>query len=276
MEDTYKSYKLKKKINPYLVLVCAVISIFYTVMLTSAGWYPENDGGYQETRIFETLENETLQRTLTLIRWEYSEKQKEMQVQFRIENNAFDGKDTYDFAAVDRNRGTLDAVSTYQDSEILVVTIKDVPEKWSTISLRVALNHDDPNTDYIFKLYGNDKNIKNVSRIEHLSKNGYYILDAQAGIEELEKEIKLEKKEIEKNQNSIKELSEAITAKTDAMRYMTKQEKEETQITIESLKGSSEAHQTDITEHEGNIEEYEKRIKKLNEKIQSLKIEDDE
>lgn len=270
MENEYKSYRLKKPINPFLKVFLIMIAMFYIFMLTSSGWMQESDGNYEETAINKMITNENVKRSLALIRWEYSESQEKMQIQLRIENNSLDGKNEYDFVAVDRNRGTLKAVSEiYQDNTIVVLDINNVPKNWSTISLRMALKGDNPNEKFIFRIYGNDKNIKSVDKIVDSGKNSYYILDIKASIDELKEKIKEQEAIIADDKQKIEEITKLISDKTDNLSYMTEQEMEEANGKINALRSSAESYRSEIIKCQDLNLEYQQRIEKLNEKIES-------
>ena len=42
MEKEYKTYKLKKKINPFLSGSIVVVALFYFFVLSSTVWIPQN------------------------------------------------------------------------------------------------------------------------------------------------------------------------------------------------------------------------------------------
>lgn len=269
MEDEYKSFHLRKKKNTFLLIVSVAVMFFYFVMFTSAMWLPSDGGDYQQIAINQSIINEEHKRTLTLVRWDYSEEQKQMQIQFRIENFNYDGKNEYNFSAIDKNNGKLKTVSVYQDMEILVIDIKDVPKKWSTISLRIGFAEEDPDQKNIFKIYGNSQNINEVNAIEEGNKNSYYILDTECQITEIEKQIEDEKYSITKHQDRISEITKTMSIKTENLEYMTEKEKKEAIAEISSMENEIKASQDSIKGSEDRISEYQDRIAKLEEKIKS-------
>lgn len=266
MEKEYKTYKLKKKINPVLTWCIAGVAVFYFVMLTSTIWTPQSSK-FEITKKNTPLFDADSERRLTLIRWDYSENDKKMQIQFKIENRSYDGKDEYEWAAVDRNKGNLKTKAVYQDRKILVIEIEDIPKNWSVISLRMAMKGEDPNQAFLFKVYGNDTNVRSVSQISGKDKNDYYIFDLENEIALDRKEIKKQEKTISEKEKNLKELQVILNAKTADLKYMTEKEIEEANEEILGLQTTAEAYETSISEAKNMKIEYEQRIVKLQEKI---------
>ncbi|WP_288730674.1 hypothetical protein [uncultured Fusobacterium sp.] len=269
MENEYKSYRVLKKKNRILMGITLLVVSFYFIMLTSGTWLPNDGGDYQQLAINQSITNTEYNRTITLVRWDYSQKQQRMQVQLRIENMNYDGKNEYAFSAVDKNRGKLNTVSVYQDMEILVLNINKVPKRWSTISLRIGLAEDDPDQSSIFKIYGNSKNINSVDEIENGNKNSYYVLDTKCSIADIENKIEKENQSITRNQEKIKEITNTIDVKTDNLEFLTETEKKEALSVIGQMESEIEVCQDSIKESENAISEYKERIEKLEEKISS-------
>lgn len=270
MEQEYKDYKLNKKINPKINIALCLVLGFYFIVLTSQIWLPDTKSKYVTIQPGAQVEELKTKRKLTLTRWEYSKEQKKMQLQFRIENQSFDGKDEYVFSAASDKGGRLEVKSIYQDTEIYVSEIVDVPKRWGTISFRVALAGDDPDLEYLFKIYGNDDNIRIVDKLERGNKNLYYVADTQCSIEVDQKEIaKLEKKN-EQLKDTIQQINKAIIKKTNELEFMTEKEAEEATANIDTLRNTIASHEDAITENNKLIQEYQARISKLNEKMQTF------
>lgn len=269
METEYKSYKLKKKTNNLLKKCCICVSVFFAIMWTSFIWIPKNKEVFPVTQLNVAISEPNTKRVLTLVRWDYSADDKIMEVQFRIENQSFDGRDEYAWSAVDRRKGSLTVESVYADKEIIVVRIKEVPSHWSTISLRMGFAEINPNEKSLFKIYGDETNVKAVEHIENRTGNDYYILDFNNTITYYEDQIKKLENEITKSKGKIKEVSENIGNKSEKLEYMTEQELEVAMSEINSLKKMIEQCYENISDYKDSIEEYNQRILKLQEKIKA-------
>lgn len=270
MEKEYKTYRLKKKINPFLTGSIVVLALFYFFVLSSTVWLPQNSD-FQITKMNTPMVESNSERSITLTRWDYSESQKKMQIQFQIENKSYDGKDTYEWAAVDRNKGELKTKAVYQDRKILVVEIDEVPKNWSIISLRMGMEGQDPNQKFLFKVYGNETNIRRIPLIDQTDKNDYYIYDLENEIALNRKEIKKQEKVVDEQGKKLKELQMAIDAKTSDLKYMTEKEVEDATEEIAALENTVESYESNILDAKNMKEEYEQRIVKLQEKIEIYK-----
>ena len=209
------------------------------------------------------------ERSIILTRWDYSSKQRKMQIQFQIENKSYDGKDRYEWAAVDRNKGELKTKAVYQDRNILVVEIEEVPKNWSIISLRMGMEGEDPNQAFLFKVYGNDTNIRSVSLIDQDDKNDFYIYDLENEIALDRKEIKKQEKIVVDQEKKLRELQAIINSKTSDLKYMTEKELEEATEELAGLENIEDSYETNILEAQNMKSEYEQRIVKLQEKIKT-------
>lgn len=268
MEKEYKTYKLKKKINPFLSGSIVIVALFYFFVLSSTVWIPQNSK-FKITEMNAQMFEPNSERSIILTRWDYSEKQSKMQIQFQIENKSYDGKDRYEWAAVDRNKGELKTKAVYQDRNILVVEIEEVPKNWSIISLRMGMEGEDPNQAFLFKVYGNDTNIRSVSLIDQDDKNDFYIYDLENEIALDRKEIKKQEKIVVTQEKKLKELQAIINSKTSDLKYMTEKELEEATEELAGLENIEESYETNILEAQNMKSEYEQRIVKLQEKIKT-------
>lgn len=269
MENEYKSYKLKKKINPMLKMFCTGVGIFLCVMWTSFIWLPKNQEEFQVTQLNVPIKEPNTNRILTITRWDYSESDKTMEVQMRIENRNYDGRNKYTWSAVDRHKGSLQVESVYADEEMLVVQIKKVPSSWSIISLRIALAGSDPDTEYLYKLYGNATNVQSVEHIKTLDKNGYYVLDINSNISFYKNQIINLEKNITETKEKIGEINGTVDLKSKELQYMTDQELNVAMAEIKSLESMKEEYYQDIAAFENTILEYNQRILNLQEKIKT-------
>lgn len=263
----FKNYKLKKKINPILSLSVIVVAIFYIVAISSGMWFPRESGEYEIAKYNTKYEVADLKRSFSLINWEYSKEQKMMEIQFKVINKSFDGIENYSWSAAERFKGKLDIKLVYEDTNILVVQIKDIPKKWNTISVRIALNGNNPETEFFLRFYGNSTNIKAVEHIPKRSQNDYCIKDTQNDIKLYEASILKNNKNIKMLEKEIKEINKSSSEMVANMEFLTEKEAEEVHAEVERYNSLIQSNLQRIEEYEKENEEYNQRIEKLNEKL---------
>lgn len=269
MEEEYKTYRLEKKSNPVLRNIVVAMGICIIMLYTSNIWYPTKSD-YKVTPYDTAIVNTDLKRELTLIRWEYSETQKLMQVQMQIKNSALDGVKEYVWSAKDRYKGIYEVEAVYQDYDIIVVNLINVPKDWTVISLRMGMPENDPNYHSILKILGNYSNIQKVDNIENLDKNGYYKLDAEHSIAVSEKIVLKLEKDKENLRGKIEEINRERNDQIEKMEYLTEKEKEKAKVEIGTLENTIVTYQNQISELEAEQEEQREKIEKQREKIESL------
>lgn len=267
----YKNYKLKKKINPILSFSVVIIAIFYIVAISSGMWFPRESGEYEIAKYNMKYEVSDLKRSFSLIDWEYSREQKMMEIQFKVTNKNFDGVENYSWSAAERFKGKLDIKPVYEDTNILVVHIKDIPKRWNTISVRIALNRKNPETEFFLKFYGDGTNIKTVEHIPKRNQNDYYIKDTQNDIKLYEASISENNKNIKMLEKEIKEINKSSSEMVANMEFLTEKEVEEVQTEVERYNSLIQSDLQKIEEYEKENEEYRQRIEKLNEKLKTYK-----
>lgn len=265
----YKNYKLKKKINPILSFAVIAVAIFYIVAISSGMWFPRKSGEYEIAKYNTKYEVNDLKRSFYLIDWEYSKEQKMMEIQFKVINKSFDGIENYSWSAVERFKGKLPIKPVYEDENILVVQIKDIPNKWSTISVRIALTGKNPETEFFLKFYGDSTNIKTVEHIPQRSQNDYYIKDTQNDIKTYEASILENNKNIKILEKEIKEINKSSSELIADMEFLTEKEAEEVQSEVERFNSLIQSDLQGIEEYKKENEEYNQRIEKLKEKLKT-------
>ncbi|MDE6019594.1 MAG: hypothetical protein K2H01_01165, partial [Ruminococcus sp.] len=160
----FKDFKRKKN-NILIALFMCVLLGGYAIFFTSP-YYMSDVGNAKATPLNETNKLENT-RDIQLLSWTYSADQKIMEVELQINNTSFDGRDTYDFAALFRpSNKDVEIVKVIEETNYVVVQLKNVPKKWKQISLRIFVsdNYNSP-----LRLYSNIEDIEKVSDIKVLS-----------------------------------------------------------------------------------------------------------
>ena len=130
-------------------------------------------------------------RTVTLIRWNYSPEQKLMEIIVSMENNDYNGKDTYQSNCV-VNVGGKDYKATLtpiiSETNYYVMHIKNVPNNFGQATLQIQIKDD--NTANSVRLYTNRDEIKLVDNISAKTKAEYLQEQVQDSIEQYQAAIK--------------------------------------------------------------------------------------
>ena len=166
------SERKKRNRNIFFSIVLFLFIGGYTVFFTSRFWLriPVQSGN--ATKIGTTVDWND--REVKLIRWEYSKQQNEMEVELDITNKRYDGINRYKFSAVDLNGNPLYVDKIIEEDDWIVLQIKDLPSRWSDISLRMDMPKE--REDTTLKLYSSLQDVKKVGKIEKRSRTEYKVL----------------------------------------------------------------------------------------------------
>lgn len=77
-----------------------------------------------------------------------------MELQFTIDNQSYDGVNTYKFKALDRNKGYLKTDTVIEQDDLFVVRINEVPTSWTQIAFWITMPD---NTNDTCKFITNEK-----------------------------------------------------------------------------------------------------------------------
>lgn len=262
---------LKQNGNKILLMLSAVFITGYVIFFTSTLWIGRAGSFVEPTKLFNAVAGGN--REATICRWNYSHKQRIMEIELEILNKDVISKSNkYAFSASDRNKGKIPLNVVCQKDEYFVLRLENVSAEWSEISLKVCEESNHAHT-YV-KLYTNKENINTVDWIEDLDEYKHlirhqddYINYYTALIDEENENIKDHTKGIEENSGLISKL-EADKA------YQTEKEKESTNQRITSLQSNTDTLHDKINTSNNNIYEYIQRIEMANKKKDALKEEE--
>lgn len=276
MEREYKTYRLERHKNPIFKTLLICFALFYLVLLTSGFWFPQSRDDFEITEIGTVQENADRNRRVTLIRWDYSEEQGIMQLQLRMENTSLDGINQYSYLAMERSHGECQAEQIYEDGQIIVVNITDIPDNWTAVSLRIGMPDTDPEEEFLFRLYGSPENISTITEIPENNRNEYYIADTRYSIQALEQENRNLQEEAEGLRTEIRELNRQITEITEELPYIPAEEMEEKEAEISALETEIQNRTGQISDITDTQQTNEEGISLLEEKIQEYQGRDGE
>ena len=251
--NTINFKKNKESIRFFIIIFFFVGG--YAFFFSSMYWMPASVDASYLTKV--GIENTWNNRHITITRWDYSEEQGVMEVELSVENKSYDGKNTYDFSAVDLRGRKLTIDTQVTDTDWIVLQIKDIPNKWSDISLRMEVAGEDKER---LKLYTNINDVNKVKRIKSLNRIGYLqkrfeseICNYKKGVEHKQGEIKILNQEITEVKKEIERL-------TEAKLYQTEKQKQESDTLIADAQSTIFAKEKNINTLHGEIEEINRRI----------------
>lgn len=251
--NTINFKKNKESIRFFIIIFFFVGG--YAFFFSSTYWMPASVDASYLTRL--GIENTWNDRQVIINRWDYSEEQSLMEVELSVENKSYDGKNTYDFSAVDLRGKRLTVKIQVADPDWIVLQIKDVPDKWSDISLRMDMAGDDRER---LKLYTNINDVDKVKGIENLDRTGYLQKRFESEVTNYSKEMEKKKNEIEKLQQEIAEVEKEIDRLTEAKLYQTDKQKQESDTLIADAQSTISSKEKQINTLNGEIEEINQRI----------------
>lgn len=260
-----ESLELKKKniknyTNKRLYVFLIVSCVLYVFFFSTNFIFPPTFRGVEVLSPGEKVEAEG--RTLTLLSWVYSEKEKKMEALLMIDNLSLDGLEKYTWEIRDKDSNKkVDIV--LERNNLVVLDIYDIKKDYTELKLTMSKRDEDKKVSSTFRelyFYTSKKVIRNV---DHISKKTYeeYLNDASNTlIDGYKKEIKKLEKEIEDKQLKIGKAKEKINEIEKEEKYMTESEKKEA---AEKILGISDKKK----EYEDEKSECEKKVKELNKKI---------
>lgn len=215
-------------------------------------------------------------REISVESWKYSKKQSLMEVLIDIENNAYDGKDFYDYTAyvnfqeASKGKEQLAVEIKLQQINYVVLWIHEVPEDFNSCAVTVYMKD---KSDDSASLYTNSKKVETVNKLSNKSEAEYQIEKIERNIAKLNKSISSNNKRIRSLRKEITTINSHITEAQNNKSYQTKNEQQKTDDIIEDYRTQISDREYEIGNlQKGNasaqskITEYQGLIKTLKEK----------
>lgn len=259
--------KLKKRNKRYFQRIMIPLIAFYAICLTSKMWLKNNYKNIDITPIGSVVSQNN--REVTLISWSYCRDERKMEVLLGISNTAYDGNDTYEWSAEDKDAGSLKVTPIIEERNFVVLQLTDLPSRITVISLRMDQSKiQDFET---IRLYAApDRNMKSVADIKVKSKEEYQIQQIQSEIELANETISDLEEEIRKNKSTIRNLNTAINDAESDLQYQTSSEMESTNQKISTLRSQKKNANEAIDTAKNKIQELNEKIENLNKEIDSI------
>lgn len=245
----------KKKGNFFLFLAVLVIVGGYAIFFTSKTWMPEG----KATLLTALGKEQSYQnRTFCLDRWDYCEKAGVMEVELTVENNAYDGVNTYCYEAADRTGEELRVKTVLEERDWIVLQIRGLSEDFREVSLRISLPEDqdmDP-----LRLYTNVNEVNRVGEITVKDRRTYLIDRLSREINTYEKTRKKNERKIQKLTKKNEEIQVETERLTAELSWQTQSEQENTQAEITEMENQITANNEKMAELITANEELAERI----------------
>ena len=261
-----KYEKKSSGINLKFIIPIGIILCGYLFFFTSRWWMPVGSNVSYHTAL-GTTQNWN-DREITLIRWDYCEKDRSMEIELDIQNHSFDGINTYVASAADINEGYIDIEKIVEEPDWVIIKLSNLPKRWSEISLRLGMSEEDNDPCKVYT------NIVKVNQVDKLGKNSiseYRIQRFNIEIENYNQEISQKEQNIEKIKKTNENIQQEILRLEENKKYETEQQIASTDEVINSARTQLNLNNESITENEKDITEIEQRIGKIQKQIEELK-----
>lgn len=246
---------LRNKDSIYFVIIIFLFIAGYSFFFTSRLWMPPGS----DVRYFTNLNEEVNwgSRTVKIIRWDYCNKSKIMEVELDVANKEYDGKNVYDFEALEYGGEELSVKKIVEEADWIVLQISGLPKRWSEVSLRMFV--EGTNEDRL-KLYTNVKNVNKVEKIAEKDINGYRVGRFEKEVLNYQNEINDKNKQIESLTTEIENIQAEMARLEDGKTYQTELQIEATNEKISEANIKMISNQEKIVELQEEIAEINKRI----------------
>ena len=259
-----KFIKSKNKTNK-IICIALVACIFIYALFFTSNLYIKDTGKYVVTPIGEV---KTLgSKNISISKWEYSKKQKLMEISIDIKDKEYSDKNKFAFSAVTKPESKLKINKIIEESDFIVLHIENIPKDFTEISFRIKF--DAPEETEVIRFYSNINEIKLADNITAKTKVQYFIDSLTNANLELEKDILKFNEEIIELGNKIVSIKQNNEKLEENKKFQTEEEILATDTAIRN-------NNTKIDESNGKIEEFKQKIKSNEEKIQKNQIHIDE
>ncbi len=256
--------KNKKMRTTILCSIALFIIVGYLFFFTSQRILP--DGYlYSATPINTALEMET-DRTLTVVRWDYSPTQGIAEIEFEINNRNFDDSDRYNVSCMVKEQNTERTVNykaIVQDSDYFVIQM-EAPDGWGELIFNIQIN-DDRHTKNITQLVATKESISTVDEIQAKTRAGYLQERMKKAVADYQESIKRIQDENEELTEKIERIQNRNTELENDKKYQTNEQIAKTESEINDNIALINSTKSKITENIRSISKYEQLIQETKE-----------
>lgn len=257
LQKPEKKNKKFLKANRKSVRITVLVFVLVHLAFWATGFIP--DQGKYTCSPFRTSQNLSEYKTITLIRWDYSPREKVMELVFDIKDVVYStGK--MEFTAVYNNAKNLDSQIVYNDDGMLILQLYKVP-KQSGKKITITFEYTPEGSDVSeTKFYNYTGIINEVECLPVLSKEQYYIARQNYDIAYYQSLITYMEDSIEENNISIANIEAEIARLQSGNEVLTTDELLNLNENIDNDKKSIELLQSQNEEYQMKIAEYQEVI----------------
>lgn len=265
LKDRLNLKKNKEAIRFFIIIFFFVGG--YAFFFSSTYWMPASADASYLTKIGAT--NLWEDREVTINRWQYSKKQRLMEIDLDVSNKSYDGINKYKFSAMDLKGNILKCEVIIEEDNWIVLRIEDIPKKWSDVSLRMEMPD---GTGDRLKLYTNIVDVERVAELKSMDRNGYMAQRFNIEISNMQNDVETDYKQINTLKNEIAEVQKEIERISKEKLYQTEKEQIESDSLIAEANSTITSKQKEIQELMADIDEINKRIEMKNREKNDLGI----
>lgn len=253
--------------NTILILFLVFFIGGYIVFFTSPLYMPADKSVYKLTplNVFEELDST---HKFSVARWQYSEKEKKMEVEIDVDNTAFDGLNSYSYRVRTDPSAQVTVTPVIEENSLLILQLENIPNDFQIVSLQISLPG---NVNSIIKLYTNVEAVERTDELPVLNKTEYQINRLGRNIKTYEENISELKNEIAKKENKIANIEQQNKELIQSKEFKTDIENEQINGKVQSNLSLIETEREEIKKLTADILENENRIKLIQEQISKIK-----
>lgn len=264
-----KNAKMKRSGNRFLIGFFIIFVAGYFFFFTSTVWLPASYEDIQETPIGGSVTGND--RDVTLISWAWDKEQGIQEIILEITNHSTDGIDTYEWSAMDVNKGGMTVEPVVNTEDFVVLHIKGIPPRWTEISLRMDAPGGDEERFSTMKFYTTKKSIREIGGLKTQSEAEYRLQAADSKMALYDKKITEIALEVKGYDNTIANAENRIVELSEKEAFQTDTEKSDTLEQIAMLESEKSEMIMKRESALADIKELQEKIR-MQEKIkQSIK-----
>ena len=248
-----------------LVLLLIVFFGGYTIFFTSPLFMPDNKTELRLTELNVANQLDS-QHSFTIVRWQYSELQKRMEIEIDVNNTAYDGMKSYKYAVRSQPSARIKVNPIIENNSLLILQLDNISKNFDFISFQISLP--DSSAEPL-KLYTNKLDVEQVDRLDVKTEEEYNIDRLYRNIETYQKniaQIRSEIGEIEKKINFVEQETKELL---DSRQFKTESEIQEIDLRINTNNQVIEDENKNLDKLRQSILEYQNKITLIQEQIES-------
>lgn len=266
---TLRLYQHTSK-RTFIILIAVVIILGYLFFFTSPQFIKPKAASNDPTPLGEAQQfGEDGQKSLTIQKWVYSPSQAMMEIWIVPDNQAFDGKNSYEFETAFQGAKKWDSSPSIDqmvhDEDLIVLILRDIPEKWVSIDLQ-AYYQGETKGDPLVDMYASFDSISRTQHIKVLSSNQYRASVVDTQIQSLQKQIQGYQNQIKQNEQTITNMDKEaqringdMALDTDDEKASDKDDLEEIKQRQKELEQKNQSLESQIADVNGTIGQLQKK-----------------